>query len=289
LAVVDARHVFTLHDAANLRFETHVQHTISLIENQVLDVAQRDAATLDQINQTTGGSDEKIAATLDLTELGANIGTTVNHAGANPRAVSELACFVKDLRNKLTSGGEDQGSRVGLALTAVTELTRGLSRRGRRTCLESLRENGEQETTCLSGTSLSAGHEIATAHHDGNRVLLDGSRSLVVSELDVGNQVVIQRGVREGIDGLGNVVTRCFDGDVVVVGEVDTSALLGGIVGNTEKLTLQAGVCGTGNVFAVAPLAVSRAFGRSALGAAVGASLSWVSVSMWIKGPTWSF
>jgi hypothetical protein len=101
--------------------------------------------------------------------------------------------------------------------------------------------------------------------------------------------VVIQRGVREGIDGLGNILTGCFDGDIIVVGEVDTSALLGGIVGNTEKLTLQAGVCGTGDVLAVAPLAVSRAFGRTALGAAVGASVSWVSVSMWVKGPTLSF
>jgi hypothetical protein len=289
LAVIDARHVFALYDAANLRLETHVQHTISLIENQVLDVNQRDAATLDQVNQTTRGSDKEIAATLDLTELRANIGTTVDDTGANPRAVSEFAGFVKDLRNKLTSGSEDQGSRVRLALTAVAELTRGLSRYGGRTCLESLGENGEQETTSLSGTSLSAGHEIATTHHDGNGVLLDGSRGLVVSELNVGNQVVIQRRVREGIDGLGDVVTRCFDGDVVVVGEVNTSALLGGIVGNTEKLTLQAGVCGTGDVLAIAPLAVSRAFGRTALRAAVGASVSWVSVSMWIKGPTLGF
>jgi hypothetical protein len=101
--------------------------------------------------------------------------------------------------------------------------------------------------------------------------------------------VVIQRGVREGIDGLGNILTGCFDGDIIVVGEVDTSALLGGIVGNTEKFTLQAGVCGTGDVLAVAPLAVSRAFGRTALGAAVGASVSWVSVSIWVKGPTLSF
>jgi hypothetical protein len=238
LALIDVRHVFTLYDAANLRLETHVQHTISLVEDQVLDVNQRDAATLDQVNQTTRGSDQEITATLDLTELRANIGTTVDDTGANPRAVSELAGFVKDLRNELTSGGEDQGSRVRLALTTIAELAGGLSRHRGRACLEGLRENGKQETTSLSGTSLSTRHEIATVHHNGNGVLLDGSRGLIASELDVRNQVVIQRGVREGIDRLGNVVTGCFDGDIVVVGEVDTSALLGGIVGNTEKLTL---------------------------------------------------
>lgn len=41
-------------------------------------------------------------------------------------------------------------------------------------------------------------------------------------------------------------------------------------------------------MLAVAPLAVSRAFGRT-MRTAVGASVSWVSVSMWVKGPTLSF
>jgi hypothetical protein len=41
-----------------LRLETHVQHTISLIENQVLDVAKGDAATLDKIDETTRSGHE---------------------------------------------------------------------------------------------------------------------------------------------------------------------------------------------------------------------------------------
>lgn len=89
----------------NLRLETHVQQTINLIKNQVLDaargnavdaaevepvdvdkgdavdavkgvvvdvakgdgvdVAKRDVATLNQIDETTRGSNEKIVATLD--------------------------------------------------------------------------------------------------------------------------------------------------------------------------------------------------------------------------------
>jgi hypothetical protein len=84
LAVLDTRHVLTLNDSADLWFETHVQHTISLVKNQVLDVAEGDAATLDQVNETTRGSDEKITSTLDLAELGSNIGSTVDNAGADP-------------------------------------------------------------------------------------------------------------------------------------------------------------------------------------------------------------
>jgi hypothetical protein len=52
-----------------------------------------------------------------------------------------------------------------------------------------------------------------------------------------------------------------LDGNVVVIGKVDTGALLRGIVGNTEKLALKASIGGTRNVLAIAPLAVSRATG----------------------------
>jgi hypothetical protein len=56
-------------------------------------------------------------------------------------------------------------------------------------------------------------------------------------------------------------MTGGLDGNVVVVGKVDTGALLGGIVGNTEKFALKASIGGTRNVLAVAPLAVSGATG----------------------------
>jgi hypothetical protein len=84
LTFLNAWHVLTLNNAADLRLETHVQHTISLIENQVLDVAKGDAATLDQIDKTTRGSNEKITATLDLTKLRSNVGTTINYTWSNP-------------------------------------------------------------------------------------------------------------------------------------------------------------------------------------------------------------
>jgi hypothetical protein len=111
-------HILTLNDTTNLRFETHVQHTISLIENQVLDVAEGDAATLNQIDKTTRGSYEKIATTLDLTELRTDVGTTINNTRSNPGSVCELAGLIVDLRDKLTGGGKDQGCGVRLALAA---------------------------------------------------------------------------------------------------------------------------------------------------------------------------
>lgn len=284
LAVVHVGHILAFHNAANLGLETHVQHTIGLIENQVLDVDQRDAATLDKIDKTTRSSNQKITSALDLAELGADIGTTVHNTRADPRAVGELAGLIENLGNKLTGGGENEGGRVRLALTSVAKLAAGLGRSSGRTVLISLRQNREEETTSLSGTSLGAGHQVAAVHDDGDGILLDGSGSLVVGELDVLDQVVIQGRVGEGVDRLRDIVTRGLHGDVVVVGKVDASVLLGGIVGKTEQFAFETGIGRTGNVLAVTPLAISRASGRTT-STSIRTSVTWVSVSIWIKGP----
>jgi hypothetical protein len=242
-----------------LGLETHVQHAIGLIQNEVLDVLEGDTASLDQIDETTGGSDEQIAATLDLAKLGANVGTTVHDTGANPGAVGELAGLIENLGDQLTSGSQNEGSGIGLALTAVAELATTLGRGGRRAVLESLRQDGEEETTSLTRTGLGTSHEITAAHDNRDRVLLNGSRSNVAGETNVGDKVVIEGRVGEGVDGFRDVVTGGFDGDIIIVGEVDTSLLLGRVVGDTEELTLDASVSRTGNVLAVAPLAITRA------------------------------
>jgi hypothetical protein len=71
--------------------------------------------------------------------------------------------------------------------------------------------------------------------------------------------VVIERGVGERVDGLGDVLAGCLNGDIVVVGEVDTGVLLARVVGDTEEFTLNASVDGTGDVLAITPLAITRA------------------------------
>jgi hypothetical protein len=199
-----------------------------------------------------------------LAELRANVGTTVNDTRSNPRTVGKLAGLIKDLGDELTGGSENQRSGVSLALT--TKLTGGISRHGRRTIEESLRENREQETTSLSGTGLSTSHQITTVANDGDRVFLDRSGDLVVSELDVAAQMLIQRRSRELVNGLRNILTRSLNGDVVVLLEVDTGVLLGRIVGSgAEKLALDTGVSRARNVLSIAPLSVARSAGsRSA-------------------------
>lgn len=282
LAVIDLGHVLTLNDTANLGLETHVKHAISLIKDKVLDVAEGDTATLDEIDKTTRSSDKKIAAALDLAKLRADIGTTVDDARTDPRTVGELASLVVDLRDQLTSGSKDQGSGVSLALTTIG--TSGAGGNRRRTSVERLRKNGEKETTSLAGTSLSASHQITATHDDGDGVLLNRSGDIVAGELNVGNEVVVQRRVAEGKNGLGHVVTGSLNGNVIVLLEVDTSVLLGRVVGGTEELTLDAGVGRAGNVLAIAPLTIARAtVAEAAATTGTGASASVAAVRVGVE------
>jgi len=259
-------HVLTLDNAANLRLETHVKHTIGLIKDKILDVLQGDAASFYEIDQSTGSSNKQIAATLNLSELGTNVGTAVDNARSDPRSVGELSGLLKNLGDKLAGRGKNQRGWVSLTLTA--ELASGISGHGRRAVEERLREDGEQETTRLSGTSLSTGHQITTTHNDGNRVLLDRSGNLVVSELDVAAKMLVQRRSGELVNRLRNLMTRSLNGNVIVLLEVDTSVLLRRVVGGTEKLALDTGVSRARNVLSIAPLAITRAAGSVTTAAA---------------------
>lgn len=106
--------------------------------------------------------------------------------------------------------------------------------------------------------------------------------------------MIVKRGVGEGVDGLGDILAGRLNGNVIVVGEVDTGVLLGRVIlTETKELALQTGVSRTGDVLAVAPLAIARATGSSTAAittttAAVRASVTWVSVSMGIKTPEFS-
>ena len=126
---------------------------------------------------------------------------------------------------------------------------------------ESLRENGEKKATSLARTSLSTSHEITTSHDYRNRILLNRSWGFVTCETDVGEQVLIEGRIGELVNGLRNILSRSLDGNVIVVGEVDSGMHLGRIVGNTKKFSLQACICGTWDVFAIPPLAITRATG----------------------------
>lgn len=264
VALVDAGHVLLLDQTSDLGLETHVQHAISLIQDKVLNVGEGDTATLDQVDKTTRSGSQHIASTVDSAELLANIGTTIDDAGADPGAVRELAGLFPDLRSQLAGGGENEGGGVGLAGATHTG---ALGERSGAT-LKELGENGEEETTSLSGTSLGTSHQVTVVTDNGDGVLLHGSRLGVLGELNVLEEKGVQRRAGESEDGIGDVVAGGLDGDVVVLFKVDTGALAL-LVFSTVQLTLQARVAGSGNLDSVLESADIAIKARVAGGGAV--------------------
>jgi len=151
----------------------------------------------------------------------------------------------------------------------------------RRAVDESLGQDREEETSSLSGTSLGTSHQIATTHDNRNRVFLDWSWHLVMGELDVSDQMIVKRRVGEPENGLRNVGTGSLDGDIVVFLEVDTSLLLGWVICNTEKLTLDTWVGRASNVLSITPLSITATACWSTTAAA--ATGSWVTISIAVE------
>lgn len=81
-------------------------------------------------------------------------------------------------------------------------------------------------------------------------------------ELDVLEEMIIERRIGEFEDRLGYIVAGGFDGDIIVLLEVDTGLLLGWVVSYAEKLSLQTWVGRSSNVLSVSPLSVTSAASR---------------------------
>jgi hypothetical protein len=225
LTVMNTGHVLTLNNTTDLGLETHVKHAVSLVEDEVLDVGKRDTATLNQVDKTTGGSREKVTTAVELADLLTNVGTTVDDGRANPRTVGELAGLLVNLRDELTGGGKNKTSGVGLA--ARVAVRGGVRGRSRGTVGEGGRENGEEETTSLTRTSLGTSHEVTTKSDDGDRVLLDGGGGAVTGHGNVLKEDRVNGRAELGY-GLGNASSSGLDGNVGILVEVDTSRLLMG-------------------------------------------------------------
>lgn len=69
---------------ADLRLETHVEHTIGLVQHEVRDAAEVGFLCLEHINETTGGSDDNLNTSLEIANLRTFGGTTVDGSVSNP-------------------------------------------------------------------------------------------------------------------------------------------------------------------------------------------------------------
>lgn len=137
-----------------------------------------------------------------------------------------------NLRDELSGGGKDKSGRVGLSASVSRE---GVSGGGgsSRSVGEGSGEDGEEETTSLTGTGLSTGHQVSALSHNGDRIFLNGGGGGVEGEADVLEKSRVERRVGELSDRLGDTLSGSLDGDRLVLVKVDTGVLQ---AGKTTKL-----------------------------------------------------
>lgn len=149
LPVVNARHVDTLDNLPDLRLETHIQHSVGLVKDKVLDVGETDLAPVDEVDQSTGSSGKEITTSVKSPDLGADVGTTVHDGRSDPRSVGELPSFIVNLRDQLSGGGENQRRGVRL-LPGVSAVAVGVDGGSGGSVAEESGQDWEKETTSLS-------------------------------------------------------------------------------------------------------------------------------------------
>jgi hypothetical protein len=186
-----------------LGLETHVKHTISLIEDQVGDTTEVSAASLQHVNQTTGGSNANLDTTGQVTNLRALGDTTVDTGVANTRGLAELADLSLNLNSQLTSRSQNQNDRA---------ITGGQERLG-----VDVNNSGKTVRQRLSGTGLGDTDNITTGESHRPALRLDGSWALETLGLDLRQDVGREASLIEGLDGARD--TTASDGHLVLLTE----------------------------------------------------------------------
>mmetsp|Transcript_19392 Transcript_19392/g.28282 ORF Transcript_19392/g.28282 Transcript_19392/m.28282 type:complete len:292 (-) Transcript_19392:758-1633(-) len=142
LPLTSLRHTLLFHDTANLGFETHIKHAISLIKTEETDVLHGETTTFNEIDKTTRGSNQEIATTLDLTQLLPDIGTSINDNSGDTGAIGEFTRFFMDLRCEFASWCKDDGCGVNT--------TAGIRWWGISTFCEHGHDDWEKKSGCFS-------------------------------------------------------------------------------------------------------------------------------------------
>mmetsp|Transcript_27380 Transcript_27380/g.40109 ORF Transcript_27380/g.40109 Transcript_27380/m.40109 type:complete len:222 (-) Transcript_27380:797-1462(-) len=108
LTAFTLRHAFFFDNTTNLRFKTHIQHTIGLIQNKESDIVHGQTTTFNHIDQSARRGHQQITATFNLTQLVTDIGTTIHHDRGNTGGIGKFACLVLNLRSQLTRGSQNE-------------------------------------------------------------------------------------------------------------------------------------------------------------------------------------
>mmetsp|Transcript_76453 Transcript_76453/g.123642 ORF Transcript_76453/g.123642 Transcript_76453/m.123642 type:complete len:309 (-) Transcript_76453:692-1618(-) len=143
-------HAVLLHNAANLRLKSHVQHSVSLVECQKLDILHGEDSALQEILQTSWRGDHNLCALSQCPQLWNSVRAAVDRDDTSVRPKAKPSSLHCDLLAELTGWCQDNTGGARWAF-----LQRRPARVQRR-C-----DDGHQECSCLAAASLGAHHHVA--------------------------------------------------------------------------------------------------------------------------------
>lgn len=203
-------------DLANLGLETHVQHAISLIEDEVGHTTKVGLARLEHIDEATRGSNADLDTSREISNLRTLGDTTVDAGVANAGRLAELGDFLLNLDGQLAGRGENKDDRT----IAGSEERLSVD----------VNDGGKAVGERLSRTGLGNTDDIATGEGHGPTLGLNGGRSREALSLDLIHNVARETSLVESLNGLGNIVAE--DGNRMIGAElVDLGSRAVGNVG----------------------------------------------------------
>mmetsp|Transcript_5855 Transcript_5855/g.9060 ORF Transcript_5855/g.9060 Transcript_5855/m.9060 type:complete len:341 (-) Transcript_5855:463-1485(-) len=152
------RHVNLFHNVANLRFKSHVKHTISFVKHEEAANLERNATTLNDIDKTARCGHQNVALAFKFTQLLTDRSTTIHHHRLDTRLPRKLDSFVENLGGELTGWCDNQAFWVCLAARVVATTTTVLLRTRCWSSLDKLGQNWKEKSSSLSRTSLCTRH-----------------------------------------------------------------------------------------------------------------------------------
>ena len=92
--------------------EAHVQHAVSLVEHQHLDLRELHVTTLTEIEQTTWGGDDDVEPTAECIDLRLEAHAAEDHKRAHVHMLSVIDDALVHLCGELTSRRQHQCTRA---------------------------------------------------------------------------------------------------------------------------------------------------------------------------------
>jgi hypothetical protein len=153
------------HDVPHVGQKSHVEHPVSFVEDEKLNLVQTQRALLQMIEQSSGRGDDSVGAGFQFVVLFSVTDAAEDDGGFQIGETRIIADGRFDLRGEFARRFENEHARTGRVRAE-------------------LRENGQRERRGLAGAGLRTADDVLAGEDQRNGAQLDGRRLDVTHRLD---------------------------------------------------------------------------------------------------------